>query len=75
MAGDDVNCRSCGERIGLRKPPALGQRLSCPRCGTRLEVIGVNPVELDWAFDAPIEESSADLMSEDLSGEPGLAAA
>jgi hypothetical protein len=35
----------------------LGQRARCPKCGARLEVVGTVPVELDWAFDAPLDQS------------------
>ena len=29
----------------------MGQRLRCPSCDTEIEVIDVNPVELDWAYE------------------------
>ncbi|HET7009370.1 MAG TPA: hypothetical protein VFI11_01225 [Anaerolineales bacterium] len=49
-------CPSCGTRLNFRGAPKLGARLTCPACGTRLEVLGATPIELDWAFDGPIQE-------------------
>jgi lysine biosynthesis protein LysW len=73
MSESTIACRSCGRRLRFRRAPRLGQQLVCPKCGTRLEVIGVTPLEVDWAFDAPIDEASSEVVSDDLAGEPGLA--
>ncbi len=51
-----VACPSCGKTLHFRKPPQAGTRLTCPACGTRLEVLATAPMELDWAFDGPIQE-------------------
>lgn len=48
-------CPDCDASLRL-KSVRLGQQISCRECGTLLEVVGMNPVELDWAFDEPIEE-------------------
>ncbi len=48
-------CPECDSRLRLRTV-RLGERISCRECGTALEIVGVNPIELDWAFDEPIEE-------------------
>lgn len=73
MNEEAIACRSCGTRIRFRKAPRLGQHLTCPQCGTRLEVIGVGPVEIDWSFEAPLDEAATDVVADDLAGEPGLA--
>ncbi|MGC9398946.1 MAG: lysine biosynthesis protein LysW [Anaerolineae bacterium] len=44
-------CPSCGETMRLGDKPKLGERITCPECGEVLEVVELNPVELDWAFD------------------------
>jgi lysine biosynthesis protein LysW len=31
--------------------PRLGQKVICPHCDVELEVISVDPLELDWAYD------------------------
>jgi len=46
-----ARCPECDTRIYFNRPPDLGQILVCPECETSLEVIGTNPVRLDWAYD------------------------
>lgn len=41
-------CVDCGERIYLGRRPWVGQPAFCNRCGADLEVISLNPLELDW---------------------------
>jgi len=43
-------CPSCGEEIRLRSQAKIGQQLNCPFCDAELEVIELDPIELDWAF-------------------------
>jgi lysine biosynthesis protein LysW len=43
-------CPSCGEWVKLSDNPKMGQKITCPECEADLEVIEVNPIELDWAF-------------------------
>lgn len=51
-----VLCPSCGNNLRFRKDPLAGSRLTCPSCGTHLEVLATSPLELDWAFEDPIQE-------------------
>lgn len=30
--------------------------MHCPRCGAYLEIISVEPLELDWVYDGPFVE-------------------
>ncbi|MFO7661065.1 MAG: hypothetical protein R6X18_00585 [Chloroflexota bacterium] len=46
-----ARCPECDSRLNFDRPPDLGQLLVCPECETSIEVIGVNPVRLDWAYD------------------------
>lgn len=46
-----ATCPGCDEDIQIAGKARLGQTIICTRCGARLEVIAVNPLELDWAFD------------------------
>ncbi len=41
-------CPSCGDDIKLSGRPRIGQRVVCPYCEAELEVIELDPVELDW---------------------------
>jgi hypothetical protein len=44
-------CPDCGRLVDLGARPREGQRLSCSRCRNHLEIINLEPPELDWAFD------------------------
>jgi lysine biosynthesis protein LysW len=68
-----VNCRSCGRDIRLRREPNVGTRLTCPGCGTNLEVIGLSPLEVDWAFEEPIAETASELLADGAEAESGRA--
>ena len=44
-------CPECDGRITLNPHAALGQKITCPHCDADLEVISLEPLELDWAYD------------------------
>ena len=44
-------CPSCMSRIHLGRSPRLGQRVTCSGCKEKLEVVWLNPIELDWPMD------------------------
>lgn len=44
-------CPECDARIRFTNKPSIGQRLTCRECEQVLEVIGLQPLELDWAYD------------------------
>lgn len=46
-----ARCAECDSRIFFPKMPDLGHIVTCRECGTRLEVIYLDPIELDWADD------------------------
>jgi hypothetical protein len=52
-------CPDCGRKVKLGSRPKEGQQLACTNCGTYLEIIGLEPPELDWAFNdlPPVWES------------------
>ncbi|MBM3302563.1 MAG: hypothetical protein FJY85_21760 [Deltaproteobacteria bacterium] len=58
-----ATCPGCDEDIEIGSRVRLGQTIICNRCGARLEIIAVNPPELDWAFDESddLEDESDDL--------------
>ena len=53
-------CPECDAKITVGRDPSEGQQVSCPQCGAYLMVVGVSPLELDWAFDD--EELEYDAM-------------
>ena len=46
-----ARCPGCGRTVNLGPQPVAGHRLGCPYCGDFLEIINLEPLELDWAFD------------------------
>jgi DNA-directed RNA polymerase subunit RPC12/RpoP len=55
-----VDCPDCGEDILLRGKIALGLKVVCPNCSADLEVIDVDPVELDWSYDYDYDDEEDD---------------
>jgi lysine biosynthesis protein LysW len=49
-----VDCVDCGERIALSGRLELGQFVGCPECGTAMQVVSLDPVEVDWVGDEPV---------------------
>lgn len=46
-----AECISCGADIKLSSQPKMGLQVVCPECSAELEVVWLDPVELDWPFD------------------------
>lgn len=46
-------CPECGAIIPIAEHTQVGERLICPGCGAKLEVINADPPEVDWAFNPP----------------------
>ena len=49
-------CPECEQKVKLGAEPAEGQRVTCLNCGTILEVINLEPLELDWAYVEPADD-------------------
>jgi lysine biosynthesis protein LysW len=45
-----AQCPECDSTIVLGKGVKLGEYVECHECGTMLEVISLNPLELDYAL-------------------------
>jgi lysine biosynthesis protein LysW len=45
-----ARCPECDSRIALGTNPKQGQFIECPECSEMLEVISLNPLELDYAL-------------------------
>ncbi|MBL7202011.1 MAG: lysine biosynthesis protein LysW [Anaerolineae bacterium] len=48
-----VDCLECGDRITVTGQVKMGQVVTCPECGTKMEVVDLDPFEIDWAYDEP----------------------
>jgi alpha-aminoadipate carrier protein LysW len=44
-------CPDCGQKITLSGDARLGQEVICPHCDAELEVVEMDPLELDWIYD------------------------
>lgn len=44
-------CPSCDGTVSVYAKARLGQKLTCKSCRTELEIVELNPLTLDWAFD------------------------
>lgn len=58
-------CPACAEEIGLGPAIGLGSRATCPGCGAYLEIIALEPIVLDWAFDPPEGQLQYDYQVEE----------
>lgn len=52
---DVAYCPECDAKINV-KSPKLGQIVSCRVCDTRLEIVDLKPLELDWAFEDDLDD-------------------
>jgi alpha-aminoadipate carrier protein LysW len=57
-------CPDCDGKIVLN-PAKIGQTLTCPHCDAELEVISVDPLELDWAYDWAWDEDDEEEDNEE----------
>lgn len=46
-------CLYCDQPVSLGSRPMEGQVITCSNCGVQLEVLSLDPLELDWAFLKP----------------------
>ncbi len=42
-------CPNCGRTVSLGAQVEEGQRGTCLQCGAYLEIVGLEPAEIDWA--------------------------
>ena len=55
-----VYCPDCGERITFNPHAKLGMKITCLECDSELEVISVDPLEVDWVYDYSWDEDEDD---------------
>jgi alpha-aminoadipate carrier protein LysW len=51
-----AECPQCGVEVSVGSQPKLGKLVVCKECGADLEVVWLDPLELDW----PIDEDEID---------------
>ena len=55
-----LDCLDCGAELILVGAIDLGHKVTCPECGTVMEVVGLDPMEVDWIYDEPEYEDEGD---------------
>ena len=66
-----ATCPHCEGKVSFSSIPKLGQRVTCPVCGEKLEVFELNPIELDYEFgdDDDYDEDDDDDEGDDDEGD------
>jgi lysine biosynthesis protein LysW len=59
-----AKCPDCQSDISLPPKPELWMRITCPECGTQLEIVDDDPWELDYAEDFDEDELEQDFEDE-----------
>ena len=63
-------CPECDAEVELDEFDVdKGDQVSCPECGSNLEVTGLSPIELDLVSDEDEEDEDDDLDDDDLDGD------
>ena len=61
-----ATCPECDAEIEVDEFDVdKGDQLSCPDCGSNLEVVGLSPIELDIALDDDEDDDDDDEEAED----------
>jgi len=58
-----ADCPSCGTQVTLSNNIRIGQHIMCGKCREVLEIIWLEPVELDWPFEAD-EDDDEDFLDD-----------
>ena len=53
-------CPECSEDVYVDADSEQGDIISCDECGTDLEIVGLDPIELDIHEDISIDDSVAE---------------
>ena len=46
-----AKCPMCGADVKVGDKPKMGQLVTCNNCAAELEVVWLEPIELDWPMD------------------------
>ncbi|MCA9921092.1 MAG: hypothetical protein KC419_00820 [Anaerolineales bacterium] len=55
-----ARCVDCNKVITFKTTPRLDQTVVCSHCDAMLAVVGLNPIELDWAYDDDFDDDDFD---------------
>jgi alpha-aminoadipate carrier protein LysW len=57
-------CPECSEDVFVDADSEQGDIVSCDECGTDLEIVGLDPIELDISADSDSDDFDADESDE-----------
>jgi len=60
-----AECPQCGSDVPVGSQPRIGKLVECKNCGAELEVVWLDPLELDW----PLMDDEDEELEEDFEDE------
>jgi alpha-aminoadipate carrier protein LysW len=51
-----AECPQCGKLISVGTHPTMGKPIECEECGAELEVVWLDPLELDWRMEEDFDD-------------------
>lgn len=57
---NEAACPSCNATVTVKGTPKIGVHVTCKSCDTELEIVWLDPLELDW----PMDEYEEDVEDE-----------
>lgn len=51
-----ATCPDCGRKVVVRPQFKVGDEIICPHCEAELEVVSLDPPELDWSWIEPADD-------------------
>jgi alpha-aminoadipate carrier protein LysW len=61
----NAECPQCGSEVSVGSQPRIGKLVECKNCGAELEVVWLDPLELDW----PMMDEDEDDFDDDYEDE------
>ena len=60
-----AECPQCGSDVPVGSQPRIGKMIECKSCGAELEVVWLDPLELDWPMLEDDDELDEDIEEEE----------
>lgn len=54
---NEAVCPSCGAQVSVKGTPKIGMKVTCKSCDTEVEIVWLDPLELDWPMDEYEDET------------------
>ena len=63
---ETATCLECDTEITIKNNSKTGDLVKCSKCGTELQIVWLDPVELDWPYyDDDEDDDSYDYEDDD----------